>query len=75
MLFLSWTILFTIKDLNNIRPHTLRHSYATHLFHMAFSCTFAAMKNKNHEQNNEKVCTACNLVFRNQMDQFIPPGF
>lgn len=32
------------------------------------------MKNKVLEQNNEKVFTAYNLVFRNQPDKFIPPG-
>jgi len=32
------------------------------------------MKNKIHEQNNERVFTAYNLVFRNQMDKFVPPA-
>lgn len=30
---------------------------------------------KSHEQNNERVFTAFNLVFKNQLDKFIPPGF
>jgi len=32
------------------------------------------MNIKIHEQNNDRVFTAFNLVFRNQTDKFIPPG-
>lgn len=40
-------------------------------------CIFVPMNYmniKNHERKNTRVFTAFNLVFRNQLDKFIPPG-
>lgn len=30
---------------------------------------------KIHERRNQRVYTAFNLVFKNQLDKFIPPGY